>query len=85
MKNVVNTIMILEINKLLNDNDIEYSIHGIGGCTSCGLEVRQEGKECSIDRIIDVINNYLNDYWIYVKLNELGYLTIHSKYGGNDD
>ena len=53
MNNVVNFKMILEINQLLNENNIEYSIHGVGGCTCCGLEVRQEGKECSIDRIIE--------------------------------
>ena len=46
MNNVVNFKMILEINQLLNENNIEYSIHGVGGCTCCGLEVRQEGKEC---------------------------------------
>lgn len=85
MKNVINANMILEINRLLNDKGIEYSIHGIGGCTSCGLEVRQEGKGCSIDKIIDIINGYLKEYWIYVKINELGYLTVYSKFGGNDD
>ena len=45
MNNVVNFKMILEINQLLKENNIEYSIHGVGGCTCCGLEVRQEGKE----------------------------------------
>ena len=28
----------------LKQNNIEYSIHGVGGCTCCGLELRQEGK-----------------------------------------
>ena len=39
MNNVVNFKMILEINQLLNENNIEYSIHGVGGCTCCGLEI----------------------------------------------
>ena len=82
MNNVVNFKMILEINQLLNENNIEYSIHGVGGCTCCGLEVRQEGKECSIDRIIEVMNDYLKNHWIYVQENKYqqGFLTIHSKF-----
>lgn len=44
MNNVVHFNMILEINQLLKQNNIEYSIHGVGGCTCCGLELRQEGK-----------------------------------------
>ena len=81
MNNVVNFKMILEINQLLNENNIEYSIHGVGGCTCCGLEVRQEGKECSIDRIIEVMNDYLKNHWIYVQENKYqpGFLTIHYK------
>ena len=47
MNNVANFKMILEINQLLKENNIEYSIHGVGGCTCCGLEVRQEGKKLS--------------------------------------
>ena len=44
MNNVVEFNMILEINQLLKENNIEYSIHGVGGCTCCGLEFRQDGK-----------------------------------------
>lgn len=82
MNSVVNFKMILEINQLLKENNIEYSIHGVGGCTCCGLEVRQEGNECSIDRIIKVMNDYLKNHWIYVQENEYqpGFLTVHSKF-----
>lgn len=59
MNNVVNFKMILEINQLLKQNNIEYSIHGVGGCTCCGLEVRQEGKSYPTDKILEVINGYL--------------------------
>lgn len=59
MNNVVNFKMILEINQLLKENNIEYSIHGVGGCTCCGLEVRQEGKSYPTDKILEVINGYL--------------------------
>ena len=44
LNNVVHFNMILEINQLLKENNIEYSIHGVGGCTCCGLELRQDGK-----------------------------------------
>ena len=68
MNNVVHFNMILEINQLLKENNIEYSIHGVGGCTCCGLELRQEG--------------YLKNHWIYVQENKYqpGFLTIHSKF-----
>lgn len=59
MNNVVHFNMILEINQLLKQNNIEYSIHGVGGCTCCGLELRQEGKSYPTDTILEVINGYL--------------------------
>ena len=52
MNNVVHFNMILEINQLLKQNNIEYSIHGVGGCTCCGLELRQEGKSYPTDKIL---------------------------------
>ena len=45
MSNVVNFNMIVDINQLLKKKGIEYSIHAIGSCTCCGLELRQDGKE----------------------------------------
>ena len=70
MNNVVNFKMILEINQLLKENNIEYSIHGVSGCTCCGLEVRQEGKSYPTDKILEVINGYLKNHWIYVQENK---------------
>ena len=69
MNNVVHFNMILEINQLLKQNNIEYSIHGVGGCTCCGLELRQEGKSYPTDKILEVINGYLKNHWIYVQEN----------------
>ena len=48
MSNVVNFNMIVDINQLLKKKGIEYSIHAIGSCTCCGLELRQDGKEYRI-------------------------------------
>ena len=60
MNNVVHFNMILEINQLLKQNNIEYSIHGVGGCTCCGLELRQEGKSYPTDKILEVIEYSAN-------------------------
>ena len=73
MNNVVHFNMILEINQLLKQNNIEYSIHGVGGCTCCGLELRQEGKSYPTDKILEVIYVQENKY-------QPGFLTIHSKF-----
>ena len=85
MNNVVHFNMILEINQLLKQNNIEYSIHGVGGCTCCGLELRQEGKSYPTDKILEVINGYLKNHWIYVQENKYqsGFLTVHSKFDKN--
>ena len=82
MNNVVHFNMILEINQLLKQNNIEYSIHGVGGCTCCGLELRQEGKSYPTDKILEVINGYLKNHWIYVQEDKYqpGFLTVHSKF-----
>ena len=53
--------MILEINQLLKENNIEYSIHGVGGCTCCGLELRRDGKNYPTDNILEIINGSLKN------------------------
>lgn len=79
MNNVVHFNMILEINQLLKENNIEYSIHG---CTCCGLELIQDGKSYPTDKILEIINGSLKNHWIYVQenKNQLGFLTVHSKF-----
>lgn len=70
MNNVVHFNMIFEINQLLKQNNIEYSIHGVGGCTCCGLELRQEGKSYPTDKILEVINGYLKNLgFMFKKIN----------------
>lgn len=66
MANVVHFNMIVEINQLLKDKGIEYSIHSVGGCTCAGLQLRQDGKEYNIDEIVTVINDYLSQKWMKV-------------------
>ena len=64
--------MILEINQLLKENNIEYSIQGVCGCTCCGLELRRDGKNYPTDNILEIINGSLK--------NQPGFLTVHSKF-----
>jgi len=67
---VVDFNMIVEINKLLKDNNIDYSLHSIGSCASCGMELKQNGEVEPIENIIDIINNYLSSKWLKVIQSE---------------
>lgn len=62
--NVVDFNMIQEMNLLLKDRGIEYTIHLNGGCSNCGMKLIQVGKEYAKDVIISLINDYLNEYWL---------------------
>lgn len=68
--NVVDFGMIVEINKMLKEKGINYSVHSIGGCASCGLSLKQEGESCSTDKIIQLINSYLKQHWLKVEMKE---------------
>lgn len=82
MSNVVNFNMIVEINQLLKEKGIDYTIHAVGGCTCCGLQLRQNGASHDIQDIIDIMNQYLQTKWMRVKQsseNEL-MLNVESKF-----
>lgn len=66
MSSVVNFNMIVEINQLLKRNNIEYSIHALGGCTCAGLRIRQDGAEYPLNQIVAIINDYLSTKWMRV-------------------
>lgn len=70
MSNVVDFNMIVDINQLLKEKGIEYSVHSIGGCASCGLELRQDGKQESTDKVIMIVNEYLSQKWLKVISDE---------------
>lgn len=82
MSNVIHFNMIVEINQLLKEKGIEYSIHAIGSCTCCGLELRQDGAKYPIDEIIEYINEYLDEKWMRVRKSEEDeyILNIESKF-----
>lgn len=64
MKATVDVIMVMELNELLKNHHIEYSLHTVGGCSCCGLELKCEGKEISKNTILDIINDYLSHKWL---------------------
>lgn len=84
MNEIVHFNTLVEINQLLRDKGIEYSLHSIGSCVSCGLVLKQDGKEYSIDKIIDIINEYLKSQWLKVILDdkEALHLSVVSKFNG---
>ncbi len=51
--------MILELNHLLKKKGYDYSVHSIGGCASCGLNLRCEGEESDLEDVMKVINDFL--------------------------
>ena len=68
--------------EFIKENNIEYSIHGVCGCTCGGLELRQDGKSYPTDKILEIINGSLKNHWIYFQenKNQPGFLTVHSKF-----
>ncbi len=82
MTNIVNFNMVVEINQLLKEKEIEYSIHALGGCTCAGLKLRRNGKEYQLEKILEIINNYLDQKWMRVKQdkNDPYILNIESKF-----
>lgn len=75
---VVDFQMIVDINKTLKDKGIEYSVHSIGGCASCGLSLKQEGQSYPIEEIINNINQYLKSSWLTVRLIDSNILVVES-------
>lgn len=82
MATVVHFNMIVEINELLKSKGIEYSIHAVGGCTCSGLKLRQDGKSYDKNKIVEIINEYLDEKWMRVVLSDEdeNILNIESKF-----
>ncbi|MDD8048471.1 MAG: hypothetical protein PHH04_02590 [Thomasclavelia sp.] len=80
MSEVVNFNMIVDINKLLKDNDIPYRVHAVGGCSCSGLELIQEGKAVNVNIILDIINSYLKSKWLVASIDNDNIIKIESKF-----
>ncbi|MBM6840693.1 hypothetical protein H6A03_03935 [[Clostridium] spiroforme] len=77
MGEVVNFNMIVEINQMLKEKGIEYSVHAVGGCSCCGLELRQDGAPYDVNEIVDIINEYVKTKWLKVVLDEGEQMILH--------
>ena len=82
MSLLVDFNMINEMNRILKNKGIEYSIHALGGCNCSGLELRQDGKSQDINQIINIINEYVGSKWLKVVLdkNNPTMLHVYSKF-----
>lgn len=70
MQSVIHFQMIVEMNELLKLNHIDYQIHSIGGCASCGVMLECIGKEQPLEDVIKVMNAYLEDHFLVVVQNQ---------------
>ena len=70
MQSVIHFQMIVEINELLKLKDIDYEIHSIGGCASCGVKLECIGRERPLEDVIKVINDYLDSHFIVAIQNQ---------------
>ena len=77
MAEVINFNMVVDINKILKENHIDYTIHALGGCTCAGLKLRQEGEPHDINDIIEIINNYIANKWMKAILDDNDHTIIH--------
>lgn len=64
MIDTVDFNMILELNRFLKKEGYDYSVHSIGGCASCGLNLRCEGEESDLEDVMKVINDFLKKKWL---------------------
>ena len=60
---------LVQMNQLLKEKGIEYSLHSLGGCTFSGMQLRQDGKEENLDKIVDLLNVFLKDKWMRVEID----------------
>ncbi len=64
MKATVDFLMITEMNQILKNKNIDYSLHAVGGCSCCGLQLRCHGEAYDIDDILNIVNEYLATKWL---------------------
>lgn len=79
MQGTVDFLMVTNINEILKKNHIEYSVHTYGGCYSCGLVLRLDGKEEDLSYVLGFINEYLASKWLVASLQSIddGYIMLY--------
>lgn len=73
--------MVLEINKSLRAHQLQSEVHTYSGCATCGLMLVRKNNE-DINRILDIIQDYLDTKWMKVTLNayDQEMLYVNSKF-----
>lgn len=81
-ESLVDAKMIVEINQTLKEKGYEYSVHSYAGCSTCGLNLKCDGKEADRQEVLQVIQSYLDTKWLIVKQNleDPSMLYINSKF-----
>lgn len=82
MKSTVDVLMVENINQLFKAKGIEYSLHTIAGCASCGLRLRRDGQEYDAQELLKIINDYLSQKWLVAsyQIGDQTMLYVDSKF-----
>lgn len=70
MAGVIHFNMLVELNQLLKEKGYSCSIHSVGGCSCSGVEVRHMDTSVTIQEVVEVINTYLKEHWLYVVVSK---------------
>lgn len=82
MESTVDFLMVTELNKILKEKQIEYSLHTVGGCSCCGLHLRCDGQPHNLEEVLEIINEYLSKKWLIASFqeNDQSMLYVDSKF-----
>ncbi|OCN05730.1 hypothetical protein A4S06_07600 [Erysipelotrichaceae bacterium MTC7] len=76
MAKIVDVSKILEINNILKEKGIAYSLHSVGACGAEFVELRQNGEAHDVQELYDIINSYLRAYFMQVQPVKPGALLL---------
>lgn len=62
---IIDFNMLVEINKLLKENNFSASMHSIGGCACCGVKINDLSED-NREKVLELINNYLKNKFMYL-------------------
>ncbi|MFR6100806.1 MAG: hypothetical protein ACLUIS_12450 [Longibaculum sp.] len=82
MKSMVDVMMVEQINQFFKQQGIEYSLHKIAGCASCGLRLQRNGKKYDENDLLSIINEFLASKWLVASyaVDDSTHLYIDSKF-----
>ncbi|MFR7591704.1 MAG: hypothetical protein ACLUVC_09690 [Longibaculum sp.] len=82
MESTVDVLMVFQLNQILKEKGIEYSLHTIAGCSCCGMKLRCDGKTYDPIEILKIINEYLAQKWLVAsyQVDNQNILYVDSKF-----